>query len=124
MADTDTVLDQGAPKAAPPPPAASPSIGEQLVKSFQESDARMRATLTEEEREKTPVINSAIREMREPGPAVPQLGRESEPPKSNIQQQMQEWMMPIVALSAIAGAFSRQHATTALNAFSAGVQGL
>lgn len=108
-----------------PPPAAPPvAANDDLMRKLTDSQKRQEALLAAESREKAPVINAALAESRQPGPAAPQLQRETAPPKSNMQQQMQDWLMPMVALSAIAGAFSRQHATTALNAFSAGVQGL
>lgn len=118
--DTD-VLDRATAAGKAPAP---PRPADQLMSQLGESNKRQEAILRQEEREKTPVINAAIRENNAPMPQAPKLERETEAPKSNIQQQMQEWMMPIVALSALAGAFSRQHATTALNAFAAGVQGL
>lgn len=116
------VLPPGGPRISPRPAQQSPT--DQLVKSFAESQRRQEALISQEEREKAPAIEAAIAENRKSGPAVPKLERETEPPKSNIQEQMQSWLMPMVALSALAGAFTRQHASTALNAFAAGINGL
>ncbi len=106
------------------PPAAPPSAQDRLVNDFMESQKRQDATFAASEREKEPLRQQAEGMLRQPGPTPPHLQRETEPPKANTQQMMQEWLMPLVALSAITGAFSRGHATTALNAFSAGIQGL
>lgn len=113
-----------APSAAPGAARSGPSPADELMKKVSESQQRSQGLLAAESREKGPVVDAAIAETRKPGPAAPTLERETAPPKSNMQQQMRDWLMPMVALSAIAGAFSRQHATTALNAFAAGVKGL
>ena len=118
-ASVPSPLSGGQPTAAP-----KESASDTLMRQLSESQKRTESIIAQEEREKAPVVDAALEANRAPMPAVPRLGRETAPPKQDIGQRMQDWLLPIVALSSIAGAFSRQHATTALNAFAAGMQGL
>lgn len=127
MADTsaaDAALDRwnaDYPPSSPPPQPSSGSAD--AMKALEGSQQRQQDILKQEEAEKSPAIDRAIAANRSPMPAAPKLDRVGSPPQSNLQQQMQEWLMPAVALSALAGAFTRRHVTTSLNAFSGAVQG-
>lgn len=57
-------------------------------------------------------------------PAAPELQKAPEAPKSNFAQDATEWVGIMNVLAGIGGAKSRQGATTALQAFSAGIDGL
>lgn len=126
MEAADSALDQpqAPPGQQPLDNPRAPSPADMLVGSFMQSQRQQGETLAAEEREKAPAIDRAIATNRQPGPAVPRMERVGNPPQSNMQQSMQDWLFPTVALSALAGAVTRGHATAALNAFSAGVEGL
>lgn len=128
MSTADAMLD--APNASqwsqaidsPPPP---PPAGGQpdLASGMKALDQRMQGTLAAKERETQPAIAAARAENAQPAPPAPKLEKVGDPPKSNTGEMLQQWLLPAVALSALAGAFTRQHVTSALNSFSAAVEG-
>ncbi|HZP77528.1 MAG TPA: hypothetical protein VFB45_15395 [Pseudolabrys sp.] len=133
MATADAALDApnaaqwmtaiDSPPAAPPAKAPAGGGGFDFAGGMRALDQRMQGTLAAKERETQPVISAARAENAKPLPQAPQLEKVGEPPKSNTGQAMQEWLMPAIVLSALAGAFTRQHVTSALNAFSSAVEG-
>lgn len=96
-----------------------PNIANQL----QLNDEATRALISQKSAEQAPIIDKAMQTAQQPIPGSPQLQKAPAPvPKEDLSE-AQNWMTAIAAFSGLAGAFSRQHATTALNAFSAGMKG-
>lgn len=100
----------------------SPSL-DQAYAAIQKNDDTTRGILSQEQAEEAPVIASAMKDSQTPKPKPPDLQKVPQAPQSDFGSDAQEWVTAMTLLSGVVGAFSRQHASTALNAFSAGIQG-
>lgn len=97
---------------------------DEVMKALQGNDEASRALLKSQTAEQAPVIAAAQKTAAGPNPEPPKLQPTPQAPAQHeFGSDAQEWIMAMSVLSGIAGAFSAQHGTTALNAFKAGVDG-
>jgi hypothetical protein len=82
------------------------------------------ALLAKQTSEQQPYVDKLKATIDSPKPEAPALQAQPTAPKQgDFGEDSQSWVTSISVLSALTGAFSRQHATTALNAFGAGMKG-
>jgi hypothetical protein len=97
---------------------------DEVTKALQGNDEASRALLKQQSADQAPIIDKAMKTAAQPNPEPPKLQRAPEAPKEHeFGSAAQEWTMAMAVLAGAVGAFSRQHATTALNAFQSGVNG-
>lgn len=116
----DTAL---APQTTPPPPANDSGS---LLKAMTAGDMQTQALLNKEQAQMAPAYSAANTALSQP--AQPPPAFESQPKAPDMRQQQaenaQEFMTTAALVAGIAGALSKQHVTTALNAFGATIKGL
>ena len=102
-----------------PSQPAGPSA--EIMRLLNAEDADRKSTVEAEQRELTPIIGEAQKALNQPRPQQPQL--QAAPKAPNFQAEYQKNGQDFFAVSAmiagIVGAFTRNHVTTALNAFGA-----
>lgn len=82
------------------------------------------AVVAKEQAAMQPAIQRMQQESAKPMPAPPETQKAPEAPNNNqFAENGQEWVTALSVFAGLAGAFSRGHATTALNAFGSGVKG-
>lgn len=87
-------------------------------------DKAQEALLAKQSAAEQPYIDKLKTTIDSPKPAAPDLEKQPEAPKQgDFGKDAQQWTTAMSVLSALTGAFSKQHATTALNAFGAGLKG-
>lgn len=87
-------------------------------------DKMMQALLAKKSAEQQPFIDKLKDTANSPLPTPPEQEKQPDAPKmGDFGKDAQDYTTAMSVLSALTGAFSRQHATTALNAFGAGIKG-
>lgn len=82
------------------------------------------ALLNKQSSAQQPYIDKLKSTVDTPKPESPDLQKQPEAPKQgDFGEGAQQWVTAMSVLSAFTGAFSKQHATTALNAFGSGLKG-
>lgn len=92
--------------------------------SLQGYTEAQKALVSKESAQMQPAVQKFNAVADSPKPAPPDQQKAPPAPNNdNFANDAQDWMTAMSAFSALAGAFSRGHATTALNSFAAGVNG-
>lgn len=92
--------------------------------SLQGYTEAQKALVSKESAQMQPAVQKFNAVADSPKPAPPDQQKAPPAPNNdNFSKDAQDWMTAMSAFSALAGAFSRGHATTALNSFAAGVNG-
>jgi len=111
------------PPPAPPKPSADDALTGQL-KGLQDEEIGL---MKKQEAEEAPARQRLLGGMRDYAQSAerlrPKLKDVKEFQPTDLRQTSWEWMSLAATFGALAGAFSRQHATTALNAFGGAMQG-
>ena len=121
MPDASTALS--AQPGGPLSPDASGASA--LMQQMQESDAETQKIVGAEQKEMQPAMDKAEGLLSAAGPKAPQS--QAQPDAPNMRQQQgqnaHDFIASAVLIAGIAGALSRSHVTTALNAFGATLKG-
>lgn len=87
-------------------------------------DKVQQALLAQKSAAEQPFVDKLKETASTPLPAQPEMQKQPDAPKAgDFGTDAQQYTTAMSVLSALTGAFSRQHATTALNAFGAGIKG-
>src|SRR5229473_6830059 len=147
--DADVLSFQpGSPMLAPPPAAppmapqpvggggaapAPPNLQQQIQEDRAKSDAAIAAmeksqglevgNLQQRQREMEPLRQRAMSQAMQPPPQIPKQEKPPAQPKGRDQHDDENWLFAASILGSLAGAFTRNHATNALAAFSGAMQG-
>jgi len=123
VAGSPSASDPTAPPAAGGQPPGDPYGG--MVAGLQESEARSREILAQEESEMRPLVEGVKKTVATPLPKMPHEQPVPPAPQAPDKsgQAATDWLQATLVLSAIAGAFSRNSATVALNAFAGAING-
>src|SRR5215467_14640655 len=107
------------------PPAADPLHSEyiQTIRDIRGSMRDQAQTLQEKERALAPIRQQQIEMMRQPLPQALQQQAPPPPPKRNDPGTDETWLAAVGVLGAIAGGFTRNHATNALAAMTGAMEG-
>jgi hypothetical protein len=126
-----------APDAGGPPPVAASRADADLQPRIDEAGRRSQAAIdlaersmgleernaAARERELTPIRERQMEMSRQPIPQPPKTKESPPAPQRQNQHDDENWLFAAGLLGALAGAFTRNHATNALAAFSGAMQG-
>jgi hypothetical protein len=121
-------MPDGPPPLAPQPPGPlSPdaSGASALMQQMQQSDQKTQGLLGQEQKEMQGPTDAANSILAQPGPKAPQSEAQPSAPQMREQQAQNahDFISSAILIAGIAGALSRSHVTTALNAFGATLKG-
>lgn len=113
------------PAASPAPTTPLSASGPGIAQQMQANDAETQKILSAESAQMKPAVDKASSLLSADAPKAPQLQAAPESPKLKEEQahNAQEFLASAILIGGIAGALSRSHVTTALNAFGATIKG-
>jgi hypothetical protein len=119
--------------AAPAPSPTPPNLQQQIQEDRAKSDAVIAAmeksqglevgNLQQRQREMEPLRQRALSQAMQSPPQIPKQDKPPDRPKQRDQHDDENWLFAASILGSLAGAFTRNHATNALAAFSGAMQG-
>lgn len=111
--------------ASPAPTTPLSAGGPGIAQQMQANDAETQKILSAESAQMKPAVDKASSLLSADAPKAPSLQAAPESPKLKEEQahNAQEFLASAILISGIAGALSRSHVTTALNAFGATIKG-
>lgn len=117
-------LDTPVPGLAPstPPNPKAPRQTD-FGAAYQAMDRQGQDVLAKQSAGMAPAIDKAQGMLAEPRPQPPKLEKSEPAPKFDMSKDGESWIKANAMIAGLFGAFSRRHATTALNAFGAGLKG-
>lgn len=110
----------GAPTA---PSSIPPGLSAQQALNAPDAAAGLRSTMATEDKEMAGPTKALDDALNQPRPERPTLQKAPEPPKQDFSKAAQGFVSTSLLLAGLASAFSRNHITTALNAFGASMKG-
>lgn len=110
----------------PPPAAAPPPADNSAISALTANDATTQRLLAQQQREMAPAISSAQGILAQPAPQAPAFQPEPKVPDQRAQlvQNANDFLQTAALVAGIAGALSKQHVTTMLNAFGSALKGM
>jgi transcriptional regulator NrdR family protein len=109
-----------------PKPPLQQGSNPDLMGLMQKNEAAGRGVLAAEQSEMAPLVSGVQKTLAKPAPAAPQLQQPPKPPQqgSELADNAAGYIAAATVLGAIAGAFTRNHTTNALGAFTGMLTGL
>jgi hypothetical protein len=118
---------------AAPASGGAPNLQQQIQEDRAKSDAAIAAmeksqglevgNLQQRQREMEPLRQKALSQAMQSPPQIPKQDKPPDRPKQRDQHDDENWLFAASILGSLAGAFTRNHATNALAAFSGAMQG-
>src|SRR5260221_8269416 len=123
----ELALGGGASSGLPPmEPVSPPANGARgALSDARSADAEGRRLMDRQQREMNPAFADVERLLNEPRPERPKLADVPKPPQDegSLAKDSKQFTTSALLLAGLAGAFSRNHITTALNAFGSAMDG-